>query len=67
MWIHKPIFKKKTFILVNDTDRFFHRITCKSKNTQDPEIKGLFTISRYGIIRFTHFGERDGKLTFYIR
>ena len=31
------------------------------------EIRGLITINKYGIIRFKHFGERDGKLIFYIR
>ena len=67
MWLHKPLFKKKTILLVNDTDRYFHKITCKSKNIQDSEIKGLITIPRYGIIRFTHFGKHKGKLTFYIR
>lgn len=67
MWIHKPFLKEKKFILVNDTDRFFHRINCKSKDVQDIEIKGLFTVSKYGIIRFTHFGERNGKITFYVR
>ena len=67
MWIHKPFMKKRTFILVNDTDRYFHRLSCASKNVQDSEIKGLITISRYGIYRFTHFGERNGKITFYIR
>ena len=67
MWLHKPFSKKRVLLLVNDTDKFFHRITCKSKNIQDSEIKGLITISRYGIVRFSHFGERNGKLIFYIR
>lgn len=67
IWLHKPFKKQRTLILVNDTNKFFHGITCKSKNVQDPEIKGLIKISRYGIIRFTHFGEYKGSLTFYIR
>ena len=67
IWLHKPFRKERTLILVNDTDKFFHGINCKSKNVQNPEIKGLIKISRYGIIRFTHFGEYKGNLTFYIR
>lgn len=67
IWLHKPFKKQRTLILVNDTNKFFHGITCKSKNVQDSEIKGLIKISRYGIIRFTHFGEYKGSLTFYIR
>lgn len=67
MWLHKPLFKKKTILLVNDTNRYFHKITCKSNDVQDDDIRGLITVSRYGIIRFTHLGEYKGKLTFYIR
>lgn len=67
IWIHKPFLKKKTILLFNDTDGFYHQITCKSKNVQKSEIKGLLTIPRYGIIRFTHYGKRNGKLIFYVR
>ena len=59
--------KNKTILLVNDTDKYFHQITCKSKGAQDEEIKGLVTFNRYGIFNFKHFGKRDGKLIFYIR
>ena len=67
MWLHKPLFKKRNLILVNDTDKSFYKLSTKSKNVQDPEIRGLITINKYGIIRFKHFGERDGKITFYVR
>ncbi len=67
IWIHKPFRKNKVLLLVNDTDKFYHQISCKSKGIQNPEIKGLITIPRYGIINFSHFGEYNGKLTFYIR
>ncbi len=66
-WLHKPLFKKRTILLYNDTDRFFHQINCKSKNVQNLDIKGLITFTRYGIFRFNHFGEHKGKLIFYIR
>ena len=67
VWLHKPLFKKRTLLLVNDTENFYHQISCKYKKVQDKEVKGLITINRYGIFRFKHFGARDGKLTFYIR
>lgn len=67
IWLHKPFLKTKTLILVNDTEKFFHKFSTKSKNIQDPEIRGLITISKYGRIKFTHFGERNGKIIFYIR
>ena len=67
MWLHKPLLKKRKLLLVNDTDNFYHQFSCKYKNVQDPEIKGLITINRYGIFRFKHFGKRNGELTFYVR
>lgn len=67
MWIHKPFLEKKTILLFNDTERFFHGLMCKSKYSQDDVLKGLITFSRYGIYRFKHYGMRDGKLTFLIR
>ena len=66
-WLHKPFRKNKTILLLNDTNKFFHQINCKSKNAQNENIKGLITFSRYGIFTFKHFGERNGKLIFYIR
>lgn len=66
-WLHKPFSKQRTLILVNDTDRCFHKLNTSSKNVQDNEIAGLISINRYGRIKFSHFGERDGKLIFYIR
>ena len=67
LWIHKPFLKKKPFLFVNDSDKFFHRLSAKQSKIQDKEIRGLVTISRYGIYRFKHFGQRDGKLTIYVR
>lgn len=67
VWIHKPFRKKRVLIFVNDTNQFFHSLTCKSKKIQDSIVKGLVTISRYGIIRFSHLGEYKGKLTIYVR
>lgn len=66
-WLYKPFFKKKKVLLYNDTDKFFHKITCKTKGVQDENIKALVTFSRFGAYRFEHFGEYKGKLIFYIR
>lgn len=67
MWLHKPFKKNKTILLLNDTDRFFHRFECKSKNSQDTDVKNLITFSRYGMYKFKHFGERNGRIVFLIR
>lgn len=67
VWLHKPLLKKRTILLYNDTDKFFHGISTKSKNTQNTDIRSIITFSRYGIFRFKHYGEHNGKLIFYIR
>ena len=67
MWIHKPIGAKKKLLFLNDSDKFFHKLTPNCIEAQDENIKGLITISRYGIYRFKHYGQRDGKLTIYVR
>lgn len=67
MWLHKPFYKKRTILLVNDTEKYFHKISTKSKNVQDENIKGLITFNRYGYFKFKHYGKRNGKLIFYIR
>lgn len=67
MWIHKPIGQKKKLLFVNDSDKYFHKLAPKQLNSQNENVKGLITISRYGIYNFKHFGERDGKLTIYVR
>ena len=53
--------------MYNDTDKFFHGISTKSKNTQNTDIRSIITFSRYGIFRFKHYGEHNGKLILYIR
>lgn len=67
IWLHKPFLNKRTILLYNDTDKFFHRITCKKEKAQDKDIKGLITFSKYGAYRFKHYGKYNGKLFFYIR
>lgn len=67
MWIHKPIGEKKKLLFLNDSDKFFHKLTPNCIEAQDENIKGLITISRYGVYRFRHYGQRDGKLTIYVR
>lgn len=67
LWIHKPLLQKKEILFVNDSNKYFHKLTAKCKDVQNKDIRGLVTISRYGIYRFKHFGERDGSLTLYIR
>lgn len=67
MWIHKPLFKKKEFLIVNDSDKSYYKLAPKMKLLQKSEIKGLITIPTYGFYTFTHFGEYKGKIRIYVR
>lgn len=67
MWIHKPLFKKKEFLIVNDSDKSYFKLTPKMKLLQKSEIKGLIIIPTYGFYTFTHFGEYKGKIRIYVR
>ena len=64
--LKKPLFKKKTYILVNDTNEYFYKLTGKPKFSQKTNIPNILNIPRIGIYRFKHFGKKDGKLTIYV-
>ena len=67
MWISKGFFKKKNILFVNDSNKYYYKLTPKAKKAQDKDIKAMVTLSRFGIYNFKHYGERDGKLTVYVR
>lgn len=65
--IKKPLFKKKTVLLVNDTDEYFHKYFVSPKSSANKNIKGLITLSKkFTKVKFCHLGEKDG-LTIYIK
>lgn len=65
--IKKPLFEKKTVLLVNDTDEFFHKYFVSPESSANKNIKGLITLSKkFTKVKFCHLGEKDG-LTIYIK
>lgn len=65
--IKKPLFKKKTLLLVNDTDEYFHKYFVSPESSANKNIKGLITLSKkFTKVKFYHLGEKDG-LTIYIK
>lgn len=65
--IKKPLFKKKTVLLVNDTDEYFHKYFVSPESSANKNIKGLITLSKkFTKVKFCHLGEKDG-LTIYIK
>ena len=67
LWIHKPLFKQKKLIFINDSENFYYNLTAKNRRIQDEDFKPLITLSRIGIYNFNHYGKRDGKLILYVR
>src|SRR5699024_9469228 len=65
--IKKPLFKKKTVLLINDTDEYFHKYFVSPESSANKNIKGLITLSKkFTKVKFCHLGEKDG-LTIYIK
>lgn len=65
--IKKPLFKKKTVLLVNDTDEYFHKYFVSPESSANKNIKGLITLSKkFTKVKFCYLGEKDG-LTIYIK
>ena len=50
--VKKELFKKQEILLVNDTDKYFHKYTISPAKVQKTDIKGLLTISKYGETKF---------------
>lgn len=67
MWVHKPLFKKKSLFFINDTDKYYYNLTAKVKSLQPTELRSFVVLSHYGFYTFTHFGERNGKIRLYVR
>lgn len=67
MWLSKPMFKKKDFLFINDSNKSYYKLTPKMKKLQQSEIKGLITIPFYGMFTLNHFGEYKGKIRIYVR
>ena len=67
MWLNKPLFKKKDFLFINDSDKSYYKLTPRVKKLQQSEIKGLITIPYYGMFTLDHYGEYKGKIRIYIR
>ncbi len=49
-------------LLLNDTDKDFHKYSFTPLNTDKPYIKGLFRIEGKGTITFSHYGEDPYKI-----
>lgn len=57
--LNKPWFKKKTFLIVNDTDKDFYKYQFEHYQNTDELIRGLIEVDRPRTLIYSHFGSRD--------
>lgn len=62
-----PLFKKGEILLVNDTDKYFHKYTFKPSSVQKTDVKGLITLPRFRKATFSLYGSNDNMLTIKAR
>ncbi len=64
--VDKKLFKTKEVLLVNDTDKYFHKYSF-NKKVQPTDVKGLLKISKLGNLVYSLNGMEDGKITIKVR
>lgn len=63
--VKKHFLKKKDFLLLNDTNAFFHKYAFHPQSVKFSPVGGLFKASSIGKIIFSHFGQ--DKYTIYVK
>lgn len=60
--VYKPLFKAKTFMLLNDTDREFYKYQFEHYKNQTELIHGIFEPKFARTYTYSHFGSRDAEI-----
>lgn len=60
--LHKPIFKKVTFLFVNDTGKEFYKYQFENYKNQTEFIHGIFEPKHAETYIYSHFGGRDKEI-----
>lgn len=60
--VYKPLFKTKTFMLLNDTDREFYKYQFEHYKNQTELIHGIFEPKFARTYTYSHFGSRDNEI-----
>lgn len=63
--VKKHFLEKKDFLLLNDTDKYFHKYSFHPQSVKFTPVAGLFKASTIGKITFSHF-DAD-KYTIYVK
>lgn len=66
--IKKGWFKKKTVLLLNDTNSDFYKYSYRpDNNIKNPYITGLIILKHPGKVTFSHYGDKEDMLTIYVK
>ena len=55
--IYKKPLEQKKILILNDTKNNYYKYTFKPANVGDKDITGLITVSKFGKIVFSHYGD----------
>lgn len=55
MAVKKPFFEKAKYLLLNDTEEYFHKYSFKPSNVKTTPVAGLIETSKSGKITFSHY------------
>ena len=55
--IYKKPLEQKKILILNDTKNNYYKYTFKPANIEDKDIIGLITVSKFGKIVFSHYGD----------
>lgn len=58
--VELPLFHKKTYMLLNDTDRDFYKYQFEYKKSKRTSFNNVFEVSYPRILIYSHFKSRDG-------
>ncbi len=65
--IKKGWFNRKTILLFNDTDKYFHKYSFKPACVKETDITGLISLKHIGKVTFSHYGDNNDKLIIYVQ
>lgn len=57
MIVKKPVFEKAKYLLLNDTEEYFHKYSFKPSKVKTTPVAGLIETSKSGKITFSHYNQ----------
>ena len=55
--LYKKPFEQKQYLIINDTNNNYYKYQFKPAHVSDKDVNGLLTVSKFGKIIFSHYGD----------